>query len=166
MSDLSHSDLVERAVRWLRNTARCRVVLSECGPLYEIPDAIGWTYQASYLIECKTSRADFFRDRHKIPRRVPSVGLGDHRLYMTPPGLIDPSELPDGWGLLEVYPKQVRKKVLVDGVGGDKRREIQLLISALASAEREQRERVEDCPHDCPPKRPSISEQIKEWEQW
>jgi len=38
-------------------------------------------------------------------------GLGRFRWYMTPPGIVQPSELPPSWGLLEVHEKSVRQKV-------------------------------------------------------
>ena len=109
---MTHDELVARAVKWLKNTERCQIVGAEIsnGGI-EIPDAMGWkTRGNSWLIECKTSRADFFRDRHKPGRRV-GMSLGYYRYYMTPPKLVMPEELPEGWGLLEVHPKIVRRVV-------------------------------------------------------
>ena len=107
---MTHDELVIRAVRWLKNTVRCVVVAGEpWTPDWELPDAIGWKSWASWLVECKTSRADFFRDQKKGFRRAGAKSLGNYRYYMTPPGLIHPNELPPGWGLLEVHPKIVRR---------------------------------------------------------
>lgn len=109
VSKLTHADLVPRAIRWLKGTVRCGFVLYEVVSVSrEVPDAIGWKTFESYLVECKASRADFLKDKDKIFRKRPEYGMGDYRYYMTPPGLLAVDELPKNWGLLEVYPKQVR----------------------------------------------------------
>jgi hypothetical protein len=104
---MSHAQLIERAVRWLRSY-RCGVVLSEqaCAS-GEMPDAIGWKRGChSVLVECKTSRADFLADREKPWRRKPENGAGCERFYLTPAGLVRPQELAPGWGLLEMVKRQ------------------------------------------------------------
>jgi hypothetical protein len=100
---MTHAQLVERAVRWLRSY-RCGVVLSEQACVSgEMPDAIGWKRaNHSVLIECKVTRADFLADRAKPFRLKPEQGVGSERFYLTPPSLLRPQELPAGWGLLEV----------------------------------------------------------------
>src|SRR6266581_1652151 len=100
---MTHAQLVERAVAWLR-CYRCGVVLSEqaCGS-GEMPDAIGWKRAShSVLVECKVTRADFLADRGKPFRVKPEQGVGSERFYLTPPGLVKVEELPAGWGLLEL----------------------------------------------------------------
>jgi hypothetical protein len=99
---MTHSQLVERAVRWLRSY-RCGVVLSEQACVSgEMPDAIGWKRaNHSVLVECKITRADFLADRGKPFRQKPEQGVGSERFYLTPPALIKLEELPPGWGLLE-----------------------------------------------------------------
>jgi hypothetical protein len=99
---MTHAQLVEKAVRWLR-WYRCGVVLSEqaCAS-GEMPDAIGWKRAChSVLVECKITRADFLADRAKPFRQKPEKGVGSERFYLTPPGLLKTEELPAGWGLLE-----------------------------------------------------------------
>ncbi len=109
---MNHYELVQRAIKWLKNTRRCWFVATECyTALNEIPDAIGWLSSSSILIECKASRNDFLRDKKKRSRRFPKQGLGNWRYYMAEPGMIGPDELPENWGLLEVHPKVVRNKV-------------------------------------------------------
>ena len=114
----SHDELVARAARWLRDSRDCRIVLTEVGVCgvdtgHEIPDAIGWRSPGnSILIECKASRADFRADQQKEPRRKPWRGMGRERWYLTPPGLIQPAEIPQGWGLLWCYPRILRRKVI------------------------------------------------------
>jgi len=99
---MTHAQLVEKAVHWLRSY-RCGVVLSEQACVSgEMPDAIGWKRACrSVLIECKVTRADFLADRDKPFRQKPEQGVGCERFYLTPPGLLKREELPAGWGLLE-----------------------------------------------------------------
>ncbi len=99
---MTHAQLVQKAIAWLRSY-RCSVVLSEqaCAS-GEMPDAIGWKRtQHSVVVECKISRADFLADRSKPFRQKPERGVGCERFYLTPPGLVQVTELPTGWGLLE-----------------------------------------------------------------
>lgn len=120
---MTHDELIERALKWLRGTAKRTLVASEVTNTAEVADAIGWNgYGESILIECKVSRSDFFADRKKLFRRPGSdnMALGDQRWYMTPPGLIDPSEVPDGWGLLEAHPRCVKKVVKAPIVRSDR----------------------------------------------
>lgn len=99
---MTHAQLVEQAVRWLRSY-RCGVVLSEQACVNgEMPDAIGWKRAChSVLVECKVTRADFLADRAKPFRQEPEKGVGSERFYLTPFGFVKPEELPAGWGLLE-----------------------------------------------------------------
>jgi|GEM_PF-216333 hypothetical protein len=99
---MTHAQLVEKAVHWLRRY-RCGVVLSEqaCAS-GEMPDAIGWKRAChSVLVECKVTRSDFLADRAKPFRLKPEQGVGCERFYLIPAGLIRREELPAGWGLLE-----------------------------------------------------------------
>lgn len=99
---MTHAQMVEKAVRWLR-AYRCGVVLSEQACVSgEMPDAIGWKKAChSVLIECKITRADFLADRTKPFRQKAEKGVGSERFYLTPPTLVTIEELPEGWGLLE-----------------------------------------------------------------
>ena len=114
---MTHAELVTRAERWLRNTRRCGIVLTEAsGSGQEIPDAIGWTLgycPMSTLVECKVSRADFRADQAKTFRNqhIGDMAIGRFRYYMVPSGLIRPEELPPRWGLLEVRAASVRQTV-------------------------------------------------------
>ncbi|HEX9118965.1 MAG TPA: hypothetical protein VF840_00345 [Terriglobales bacterium] len=106
---MTHSALVELAVRWLRTTYRCGIILSEQACCTgEVPDVVGWKgHCRSVLVECKISRADFLADRGKPWRLDPQGALGCERFYMAPAGLIAAAELPPGWGLLEVRGRKV-----------------------------------------------------------
>ena len=102
---MTHAELVQAAVAQLKRW-RCLPIISEmhCANTYgEIPDAIGWTARASILVECKTSKSDFLRDKEKIFRKYPDFGMGDIRLFFTPPGIIQEEiMLPPDWGLYDV----------------------------------------------------------------
>jgi hypothetical protein len=99
---MTHAQLVEKAVQWLRRY-RCGVVLSEQACVSgEMPDAIGWKRAChSVLIECKVTRPDFLADRAKPFRLKPQQGVGCERFYLAPVGMLSRDELPTGWGLLE-----------------------------------------------------------------
>lgn len=109
---MTHEKLVAHAVAWLRRYG-CGIVLSEqsCAS-GETPDAIGWKRAChSVVVECKISRADFFADREKPFRRKPEKGMGCERYCLTPAGLLQPADLPDGWGLLELRGREVNQVV-------------------------------------------------------
>jgi hypothetical protein len=99
---MTHAQLVEKAVHWLRRY-RCGVVLSEQASISgEMPDAIGWKRAChSVLVECKVTRSDFLADRAKPFRVKPEDGVGCERFYLVPAELVRREELPAGWGLLE-----------------------------------------------------------------
>ncbi|MBO9471493.1 adenylosuccinate synthase [Endozoicomonas sp. G2_2] len=112
-SQWSHGQLCEIAARWLKRPHSkggpgCKLALIEPRSGYdgEAPDAIGWRsagfLDGTYLVEAKTSRADFLADARKTHRLASSEqsALGNWRFYLCPEGLIDPGELPPQWGLL------------------------------------------------------------------
>jgi hypothetical protein len=108
---VTHVELVERARRWLGNTKRCSLVATErnAWAAGESPDAIGWRYDGySYVVECKTTVADFYTDQRKPGRREGWRGMGRERWYLTPAGLLKGRYLPHGWGLLELHGRTLR----------------------------------------------------------
>lgn len=98
---MTHEELRKVAVRWLTNSMKCSVVLSEMvSAASEIPDAIGWKYGRSYLIECKTSRADFRANANKAHHRN-GTGMGQYRFFLCQPGVITSDDLLElDYGLL------------------------------------------------------------------
>ncbi|MGC2449375.1 MAG: hypothetical protein WA477_17125 [Candidatus Sulfotelmatobacter sp.] len=136
---MTHVQLVEKAVRWLRSY-RCGVVLSEqaCAS-GEMPDAIGWKKAShSVMVECKVTRSDFLVDREKPWRQKPERGVGSERFYLILPGLIKTEELPAGWGLLEYRRGRIEKlhesaKNLRTATGF--RYEMNLLLASLRRVE-------------------------------
>lgn len=136
---MTHKELVQRAGQWLRAKKHV-AVLTEIACTEEIPDAIGWKYWwTSTLIECKASRSDFLKDRKKKCRGcADESGLGQYRWYMTPKGLLQPEEVPEKWGLLEVCGRVVR--IIKQALPHERqilacRNEMAILVSALRRAE-------------------------------
>lgn len=111
MSEFTHDDLVARCGHWLRSSKhKCPMVFEEpYSVLNEIPDVIGFKVLGqSYLIECKATRSDFLADKKKRFRKKPETGMGMYRYYACPKGLIEKKEVPSNWGLIYVYPNQIR----------------------------------------------------------
>jgi len=105
---IDHSSLVKIAEKWLLKAKGCSFALTELcalGANGETPDAIGWRSGYSILVECKSSRSDFHSDKKKRFRMIPELGMGTYRFFMCPTGVINPEDLPDGWGLVWVDEK-------------------------------------------------------------
>tara|TARA_Y100001001_G_C7960137_1_gene292214 strand:+ start:523 stop:1185 length:663 start_codon:yes stop_codon:yes gene_type:complete len=126
MKVASHHDLCKKASAWLKrsysqsgpgcNLAFSEVISSSNGG--EIPDAIGFRTaygNESFLVEVKVSENDFFADRKKPHRTIPSQGMGNYRYYLAPEGMIKVTQLPEKWGLIEVGARSKLK--LVHGYG-------------------------------------------------
>jgi hypothetical protein len=127
-----HSRLVALAAAWLRKRKLCSVVVTELthsGP--ESADAIGFRMGLSWLCECKASRADFLADKKKHFRRYPASGMGTRRFYVCDDGVIEPVDLPEGWGLLVLrdgFLNELRDSEIHEC---DHRRELELMTSCL-----------------------------------
>ena len=113
MKETTHDDLVESAARWLRKE-HCIVITEMAGGgdnITEKPDAIGWRMGSkTTLIECKASRSDFLSDKKKPSRQ--SLGMGTLKYYLAPKGIINSSELPEKWGLLEYQNGRSHPKII------------------------------------------------------
>jgi hypothetical protein len=137
---VTHTQLVSKAVEWLRRYG-CGIVLSEQACVSgEVPDAIGWKGACrSVVVECKLSRSDFLADRAKPFRQDPGLGMGCERWYLTPAGLLSAGELPPHWGLLESRAGKVH--VVVKAARPDQRTatgllyEMNLLLASLRRVE-------------------------------
>ena len=104
MLNFTHKELVEIGYKWVLN--RCGFAFKELSCINsEIADIIGFNSNGTFLLEAKTSRADFIADKKKPFRCNPCVGMGDWRFFITQTGLIKVEELPDMWGLIEVNEK-------------------------------------------------------------
>jgi hypothetical protein len=131
---MTHDDLVNKAAAWLYNRKRCGVVITEMSSgARECPDAIGWIGTRSILIECKTSRSDFNRDKKKLLRHplLTQNTMGNLRYFLAPKGIIQWKDLPTGWGLLEVTAKGLTEVVEPVPFNGTRAEEAVLLCSAL-----------------------------------
>ncbi len=104
---ISHNDLNLKAAKYARKTLKGGLVMIEhkCNAQREIVDVAVFRAGIMINIEVKVSRNDFLKDRRKIHRKNPEMGMGDYRFYCAPAGLISPDELPKGWGLLEYHEK-------------------------------------------------------------
>jgi len=113
--ELSHAILVQIAYKWILKNG-CGVAFREfrsyaCNG--EFPDVIGFSSGGhSTLIECKATRSDFLADRKKTFRTTPELGMGSYRFFCCPKGLIKESELPDGWGLIEINEQGIARAVV------------------------------------------------------
>src|SRR4051812_38947666 len=97
---MTHTELVDRAVRWLKTTKRCGVVFREHFMYGEIPDALGFRTHWSVCVECKTSVSDFRADLKKPSRHAYDMRPALRCYYLCEPDLITVDMLPEGWGLL------------------------------------------------------------------
>ena len=133
----THNQLVRRIAAWFKARHQSSIVMAEfVTSAQEIPDVLAMQSGAhSVLVECKVSRSDFLSDKDKFFRRQEEYGMGDKRYYAAPAGLIKPTELPEGWGLLEVDGYRVREIVEPKHKEANKRRECLMLMSALRRLE-------------------------------
>jgi hypothetical protein len=134
---VTHTELVARAVRWLRTHHRCSLVFAEIVTgVPETPDAIGWRMGFSRVVECKVSRSDFLRDRRKPHASWPGEGMGSQRWYLVPARLVSADEVPPWCGLAYAHARRieiVRKASERDR--WDARGEAQVLQSAVRRLE-------------------------------
>ena len=104
---ITHDDLVNIGYKWVMK--HCGVAFKELKAAHnEIPDVLGFNSSGSFLLEAKTSRADYFLDKKKNFRQFSGKGVGDWRFFIIPEGLIRIEELPENWGLIEV---NLQKKI-------------------------------------------------------
>ena len=114
-----HDSLSLYAANWLSKQCRYKIVLAniKCRTLNEQPDVFAINgYGVTVVIEVKSSRSDFLKDKNKKFRK-PNKGMGDYRLYCCLPGVVkDLSEIPKGWGLIEVVGVTKPRMKLIHGV--------------------------------------------------
>lgn len=108
---MTHKELVDIAGKWA--IGRHQIVICEKASFFENPDVMAFSWSFTTLIECKISRADFLRDKYKPTRRRDhsenDLCMGNYRIYCCPKGLLKEDDIPDSWGLLEVYPSGYAK---------------------------------------------------------
>lgn len=122
MSKLTHRQLCEIGAKFLKrpesaNGHGCHFTIIEPSCYGENPDVFGVRHGihshgiGTFLLEAKTSRADFLADRFKPHRLNPELGMGKYRYYICPTGLIRTEELPEKWGLIYVSEKGICKVI-------------------------------------------------------
>jgi hypothetical protein len=131
----THTNLRAIGEAWLRKREmRSSVVISDLfvldaadGFRGERADVIGWFGQYSTVIECKTSRKDFFDNQKK-----PWLGMGRWRYFLVPKDLVQPSEVPSDYGLLEWDGTKVYTIIEApDREDYDVYHEVELLLTAI-----------------------------------
>lgn len=134
---MTHAELVRRGSRWARGMG-CRTIVTRATVMCsEQPDVLGFNATGtSFLVECKASRRDFWRDRLKTHRR--GAGMGSFRYYLVPDGLVQPVELgvDSCWGLLWATGRGVRlMKPGVELVERHWREELRFLLAHVRRLE-------------------------------
>lgn len=101
-----HHRLVAMCARWFKRKGFA-IVATELASYgnREQPDVYACRQTCSAIAEIKVSRSDFLADSKKPERH--NGGLGTYRFYLCPEGMIFPSELPAGWGLLYAKGKRI-----------------------------------------------------------
>ena len=140
-SEGKHAVLCEIGVRLLRGELQCYsedgklTYVSNCNPIYvepqnltgTIPDVIGFSWLSSYVIEVKTSRADFRNDKNKKHH------AGCCFWYLAPIGVVPIDEVSDGKGLLEFCEDGTISQTIIPKCEEQKTKdtEIAILLSVL-----------------------------------
>ncbi|MCO6467110.1 MAG: hypothetical protein J5I53_10900 [Bradyrhizobiaceae bacterium] len=137
---MTHSEMVRRARNWLWSLsptperARPLVVCTETSSSRsaENPDVFGVGPDGlTYLIECKVSRADFLADRSKSHRSDP-LHLGNYRWFCAPSGIIEPHELPNGWGLVQVVGSKLIERIAAQhATDVDREAELSIMVGVM-----------------------------------
>lgn len=102
---LTHKELNQIGLKFLQGKYanykyKSQIVRTELSSAAgEIPDVVGFYSGGCVIIESKTSKADFNRDKKKYHRQ-PSKGIGDYRFFLCKIDLISVDDLYDDWGLL------------------------------------------------------------------
>lgn len=125
----THFELSQITAQWTLNKFKPWVVLYEYQSFAsgEFPDVLVYRGSGTILFEIKVSRSDFLRDSEKEARKkwkpkikgfwntvtdalivktlppelyyIEHPHLGVQRFYVCPKGLLNPEEIPEGWGL-------------------------------------------------------------------
>ena len=103
---ITHDELINLGRNWLIKSYAACASYGHCGCAFvltelcasarygEIPDVLGYTPKTTILIECKTSRSDYYADKEK-PFRNFNEGIGGQRWYLAPKGIIPADTLPN-----------------------------------------------------------------------
>lgn len=135
---MTHIELCTMAAKWLRRGGRTdkltcpSVSVEPFSPnVSERPDVFGWNYWTTAMIECKVSRSDFLADAKKQFRTNPTDGIGEYRFYCCPYGVINESDIPDGWGLLWLVENKIVQIRPAERQKANSRNEFHILASLM-----------------------------------
>ena len=120
---MKRCDLLHIGRRYMIQAIHLDPVLVEYTPppsLNWVPDLIGWkldigfggTYVLnSYIIDVCANLKEFRKD--STNKELAKSNLGQNRYYLTPDGLVQKADLPEGWGLIyyNIRTKRCRKVV-------------------------------------------------------
>lgn len=143
MSDNLHRQLCEIGSKFLKRSASknghgCHFTIIESAVYGENPDVFGVRHGiisermigdtlyvcghdvGTVVLEAKTSRADFLRDKGKKHKVTDDLGLGRWRYYICPEKLIKIEDLPPKYGLLWVT-KGGQVKIIAGALAVEKR---------------------------------------------
>lgn len=129
-----HYNLCQEAARWLKKQrfAGYKYIAVELVCIAaENPDVWGTNGCVSTMIEVKTSRSDFLRDKEKFCRTHQEHAIGNYRYYLCPEGIINPTELPDNWGLLYWNGKEIKLIVAASKIQVNNTGELAILCSIM-----------------------------------
>ncbi len=102
---MTHADLVKISVKMAHKLGFPLAIteLKASSTKGEIPDCLAFKGGGdTLLIECKTSRADFLRDKEK-KFKSKSLGMGDYRLFLFCESVnISHNEIPKDWEYIKV----------------------------------------------------------------
>ncbi|PYZ97701.1 hypothetical protein CR205_03655 [Alteribacter lacisalsi] len=106
MESTLHEHVKKQALYWLKKkvTDLCASEVKLYARRKKLKaDAVGINIKRkeTRIVEVKVSRADFLRDE-VLHSPYGYHAIADYAYLMTPAGLIDPEELPEGYGLLEL----------------------------------------------------------------
>lgn len=106
-----HYHLCEEGAKWLkrrRNAERYEtpwqyIAVELCVYGCENPDIWAFNGWSTIVVEVKVSRSDFHNDKKKwwMADEFKTCVAGNYRYYLTPKGLLEQDDLPQGVGLLE-----------------------------------------------------------------
>lgn len=137
-TDSLHYRLCCEGAKWMRKQewgTYHTVAVELCTVNVENPDVWGTTGFKSMLIEVKTSRADFLKDKKKIFRtddeEYRKYALGNKRYYLVPKGMVTIEELPTHLGLLEWDGSGISKIKEADEVICENMGEVAMLCSIM-----------------------------------
>lgn len=120
---MKRCDLLHIGRRYMIQAIHLDPVLVEYTPppsLNWVPDLIGWKLDIgfggayvlnSYIIDVCANLKEFRKD--STNKELAKSNLGQNRYYLTPDGLVQKADLPEGWGLIyyNIRTKRCRKVV-------------------------------------------------------